>query len=118
MVEDVGHLTIEPSAHAFGDLGGLGNAEVDVPAVVAANEAAPVPAADDLVQRATSRREVLSAAKRQIVGHERGEGMAPVKLSRAVVAVQVESIGSFVEALLVLTNLIEGMRQCVIEVKR
>src|ERR1700730_831637 len=195
MVKDIRHLAIEPRAYAFGDLGGLGNAEVDVPAVVAANEAAAVtaicskvgyaevrlhcggigegirfagmrrrlvnlaafgdeagavaengalspllaaiavvhvnrktgakgpnaghvPATDDFVQRATAGREVLAPAKRKIVGHQRGEGVAAIKLCRAIVAVEVERVGSLVEARLVLTDLVKSVRKSVVEVKR
>jgi len=44
--------------------------------------------------------------------------MPPVKRSRAIIPVEIKGVGSFVQALLVLANLVEGMGERVIEVKR
>ena len=76
-----------------------------------------VPSAYDFVRHADAGREALPATKRQVIGHQRREGVTPVKLSRAIVAVQFERVRSLVEALLVLPDLVEGMRVGVVEGK-
>src|SRR6266581_739504 len=63
MVEHVGHLAVETSAHPFRDFGGLGDAEVHVPAVKAAVESA----AGAAIDRGIGRREEGESAQRIVV---------------------------------------------------
>src|SRR5437899_1944672 len=78
-------------------------------------DAGDVPTADELVGPVASGE--TAAAQRQVVGSQRANDMATIELSRAIVAVELEGVGSFVEALLVLANLVERMREGVIEVE-
>src|SRR5882724_8785589 len=75
MVGDVSHLAIEPRAYAFGDLGGLREAKVNVPAGIASNVAAAV---------APVRSNIRNAEVRQ---HRRGigEGIRLAGMRRSLV---------------------------------
>src|SRR5437660_2156462 len=76
-----------------------------------------VPSADDLVHRAAAGSVALPATKRQIIGDQRRESVAPVEGGRTIIPVEIKGIGGLVQALLVLANLVERMRVGVVERK-
>ena len=76
-----------------------------------------IPTAYDFVDHAAARGKGLPNSERQIICGQGCKGVAAVKLSRAIIAVQIEGVECFVEALLVLADLVERVRERVVEVK-